>query len=1107
MSTDLLPASEGRRSVQLPRLESRAPMWHRPSLVGGVAIVLVAALASARGAESLPVPLASSIGEERSSGIGSFVALSAGLALPAPDAASNGFEITSSLTDPSVTPQTWIWGPWVATQGAGVTSGSGTLPGTTLVAPEGTRTGYVTGTGSLSTTMSFDAGLYRLRYLGAQSDPGNHDVQVVRVEVGGAIVAEHEFGAVFDDHMTRVFEVESTGPLDIAFSGLDATGTETAFIDVVEVEPVADWRLGSTWDVGTVPDSSSDVTIPEDVVVALSGACAARTVEVCGELLALEEDTSLDANWLYVAGTKARFAVGSEDVPFEHDFTLTLVGDGSVVHPELAAELGSKFLVADRGGRIRLFGRERVSWTKLTDTVSLTDPNPVLELEVEGDWDAGDRLVIAGTSHQYLATQDPVWVDFAEEVEVATAQMAGGVVLTAQLQHPHYGDSYLAYTAPGASPTTWVVDQRAEVGLLSHNVVVQGDAASEATGYGGHVMIRNVVGDGHPSGCGRFSNVEFFRMGQKGLMGRYPLHWHLNLGEGEGQYAIGCSIHHSYNRAVTIHGTEYVHVKDCVAYDNVGHAIFLEDGSERFNHICRNLVLTTRLPDSLEEALLQSDFEFRTFQNRSPASFWITNPNNVIDDNVAAGTVGTGFWFAFPDAPAEPSSNIAHFHGLVPSQEPLGSFARNVCHSSRNAIDFNDGIAAAGKMDLIKNLAWVPSEPAIIEDFVAYACHTAIYSGDGPGDIRFERAILADNTYGITLAGYQTVQNSLVVADTGNCQVSGNQAAYRIYDGAGRVFDTHFVGFTRHPEYPGGPFVGGYLLDTVGGAIRRVNHLFSGVSFETNGLAMDPTIRLPNFANAFKVCDVASDPYDPRNWMIAIRDVDGSLTGVPNSSIVGDHRLMNRTVATGALQYLSFDEDEAWTVPGSRATWISPYRFGSLRVRLLNGSGNPVATSPVRVTREAHPYWESTSYEHCSQVDQHKQIAVVLEEPGLPQSLGYVYTWDWCVESSADPTFNANHSALLIALGDLEAGNAATLRLCWNGLNADVVDDVGDIVAVEGGRVPFEPFQYANAASLQSGSTTGYYFDDGEDKVLWLRLVAPTGVEQVFIQLADLDGV
>jgi hypothetical protein len=70
-------------------------------------------------------------------------------------------------------------------------------------------------------------------------------------------------------------------------------------------------------------------------------------------------------------------------------------------------------------------------------------------------------------------------------------------------------------------------------------------------------------------------------MGQKAIMGRYPIHWHLVTDQAQGQYVRNSSIHHSFNRAVTIHGTDYITVEDNFCYDHIGHGIFLENGAER----------------------------------------------------------------------------------------------------------------------------------------------------------------------------------------------------------------------------------------------------------------------------------------------------------------------------------------------------------------------------------------------------------------------------------------------------------------------------------------------------------------------------------------------
>ena len=58
-----------------------------------------------------------------------------------------------------------------------------------------------------------------------------------------------------------------------------------------------------------------------------------------------------------------------------------------------------------------------------------------------------------------------------------------------------------------------------------------------------------------------------------------------------GSYVIGASIWDSGNRWLTIHGTNYLVVRDCVGYQSVGHGFFLEDGTEVYNVLDRNLAV------------------------------------------------------------------------------------------------------------------------------------------------------------------------------------------------------------------------------------------------------------------------------------------------------------------------------------------------------------------------------------------------------------------------------------------------------------------------------------------------------------------------------------
>ena len=86
------------------------------------------------------------------------------------------------------------------------------------------------------------------------------------------------------------------------------------------------------------------------------------------------------------------------------------------------------------------------------------------------------------------------------------------------------------------------------------------------TGFGGHIMARG------GSATAKVAGVELYQMGQTNKLGRYPLHFHL-MGEegGARSYMRDCSVHRSYYRCVSIHGTSRATLSQNVAYDITGH--------------------------------------------------------------------------------------------------------------------------------------------------------------------------------------------------------------------------------------------------------------------------------------------------------------------------------------------------------------------------------------------------------------------------------------------------------------------------------------------------------------------------------------------------------
>jgi hypothetical protein len=137
---------------------------------------------------------------------------------------------------------------------------------------------------------------------------------------------------------------------------------------------------------------------------------------------------------------------------------------------------------------------------------------------------------------------------------------------------------------------------RAEVGLLSRNVVFRGDPESSIhTEYGATIFLHS---HGDDSLIARLGYIECYNMGQAFKLGRYAIHFHM-IGNVHKSYVEGIGLHQSNNRAITIHGTHYLRILKNVAFEVKGHTVFIEDAIEQNNYIYKNLIMKTMRSMSL----------------------------------------------------------------------------------------------------------------------------------------------------------------------------------------------------------------------------------------------------------------------------------------------------------------------------------------------------------------------------------------------------------------------------------------------------------------------------------------------------------------------------
>jgi hypothetical protein len=352
---------------------------------------------------------------------------------------------------------------------------------------------------------------------------------------------------------------------------------------------------------------------------------------------------TFDAHYVFIKG--GTMEIGTEEFPYTSKLIITM--HSSRDSPEIPI-FGNK-VIAMYNGVLDIHGVPRnPTWTMLERTSDIGANTITLMREV--DWKVGERIVIAPTGYNNTEAEEKAIVAIDRTIPSKPI-----ITLDTPLEFKHYaGIQYFG---------TDFIEMRAEVGLLTRNILYRGDPETSAMKeYGAQIMVH---ADGSESLIARIEYTEFFNVGQAFQLGRYPIHFHL-IGVVHNSYIRGNTIHQSFNRACTIHGVHYLRLTENVAYNVKGHTFFIEDAAETHNYLENNLAILTKKSWSL----LNSD--------QSPASFWITHPNNIFRGNHAAGSDNYGFWFDTKPNPTGPSFDP----NICPENEPLGEFTNNVAHSN-----------------------------------------------------------------------------------------------------------------------------------------------------------------------------------------------------------------------------------------------------------------------------------------------------------------------------------------------------------------------------------------------------------------------------------------
>jgi hypothetical protein len=439
------------------------------------------------------------------------------------------------------------------------------------------------------------------------------------------------------------------------------------------------WSAGATWEGGQVPAAGARVLVRPGHVVTYDVASQApiRAVQVGGTLtFARDRDTLLNVGILRIAPGET---FSEEGFDCEAHLPKLQAGQmrpaleiGTADEPIPAGKTATIRLVYCEGhnaescpalvccvGRMDLHGAPLANtWTKLDQAAKAGD-RTITTVGSVSDWKVGDRIIVTATTRQnkIKKTFEPT--------------LRGGTVHTEERLITAVEDNKTTLDQPLAFDHTAEGDYRADVANLSRNVVVESADPARARG---HTMY-------HSNSAGSISYAEFRHLGKENVLGRYSMHFHLVGDTMRGTSVIGASIWDSGNRWITIHGTNYLVVRDCVGYQSVGHGFFLEDGTEVFNVLDHNLAVQAYIGKTLPKQVLPYD-------KNDGSGFWWANSHNTFTRNTAAECDEYGYFFqATKTADFDPVLEIQQADGSLRPVDirtlPFVRFEDNESHCQR----------------------------------------------------------------------------------------------------------------------------------------------------------------------------------------------------------------------------------------------------------------------------------------------------------------------------------------------------------------------------------------------------------------------------------------
>ncbi|KAK9805518.1 hypothetical protein WJX72_002989 [[Myrmecia] bisecta] len=520
------------------------------------------------------------------------------------------------------------------------------------------------------------------------------------------------------------------------------------------------------------------------------------------------------------------------------------------------------------GGQLDIHGKLFTpTWTRLAKTANPGDT--VISLQDAVNWQAGQQIFITTT----------IWRDEdmnQNEVLVIKAVSADGRQLTlgGAVKYSHYGGP----------------EYQAEVGLLSRNILLQGDPSTYNTLRGGQVKIM---------GQGRIRGTQAYRMGQYNIVGAAPFHWYMT-GASPNSTVTDSSVYRSFYRCYEFHAVSQMRIASNVAFDAPGHCFQFENGVEENHTVDRNLAAFVHPIGQAAGGITQAGNVYKQsdqLPNPSDASasgFFFPSAFNRITNNAASGG-WAGFMFPVLLSPIQENQAQTYIN---PSTRPFIRFDGNSAHSSgymwsegaciyaggRLYTNYSDAAAlyfSSGRYDhATRDASGANSDFMRFSITKVFLCQSGLTHFGDRAEVDGLRAY--DCTRGATLTGQALLTNSLINLQSGNAQSGFPGDLTTLWPLAGFEFpesggmtiitNTTFANFKYQPQQ---------------GATRQAvfRAAVNTDEFKPSGSAATRNISYINTAPQaifnIRVGQAGSSRF--ANWL----DTDGSAVQRPGAAIVG----------------------------------------------------------------------------------------------------------------------------------------------------------------------------------------------------------------------------